>query len=93
MSGAARSTRRSATRRAISAGTPASTKAATCASRLSAAGFEAPRVWVDPDVLRGGRFHLLNGFDGAPVRFAQRVAGWRPVRAFLGNDVLAIASR
>jgi ubiquinone/menaquinone biosynthesis C-methylase UbiE len=60
---------------------------------LSAAGFSAPQVWVDPDVLRGGQFHLLNGFDGAPVRFAQRVAAWRPVRAFLGNDVLAIAPR
>jgi ubiquinone/menaquinone biosynthesis C-methylase UbiE len=60
---------------------------------LSAAGFEDPRVWVDPDVLRGGQFHLLNGFDGPQVRLARRVAAWRPVRAFLGNDVLAVANR
>lgn len=58
---------------------------------LAAAGFREPRVWVDPDVLRGGQFHLLHGFDGAPVRVAQRVAAWRPLRAFLGNDVLAVA--
>jgi ubiquinone/menaquinone biosynthesis C-methylase UbiE len=57
---------------------------------MAAAGFSDPHVWVDPDVLRGGRFHLLNGFDGAPVRLAERVAAWRPVRAFLGNDVLAV---
>jgi ubiquinone/menaquinone biosynthesis C-methylase UbiE len=60
---------------------------------LSAAGFSDPRVWVDKDVLRGGQFHLLNGFEGPPVRIARRVASWRPIRAFLGNDVLAIASR
>jgi ubiquinone/menaquinone biosynthesis C-methylase UbiE len=65
----------------------------TLRRHLAAAGFSRPRVWVDPDVLRGGRFHLLDGFDGAPVRLAKRVAALRPVRAFLGNDVLAIAHR
>ncbi len=56
---------------------------------MRAAGFADPHVWVDPDVLRGGRFHLLSGFDGAAVRLARRVAAWRPLRLFLGNDVLA----
>src|SRR6188768_2823499 len=65
----------------------------TLRRHLVAAGFPRPQVWVDPDVLRGGQFHLLNGFDGAPVRLARRVAALRPVRAFLGNDVLAIARR
>ena len=65
----------------------------TLRRNLTQAGFTDPHVWVDPDVLRGGRFHLLNGFDGPPVRLAKRIAAWRPVRAFLGNDVLAVAVR
>jgi hypothetical protein len=57
---------------------------------LRAAGFEHPHVWVDPDVLRGGRFHLLSGFEGPVVRLAKRIAGLRPVRLLMGNDVLGV---
>ena len=57
---------------------------------LRAAGFENPHVWIDPDVLRGGQFHLLSGFDSPVVRMAKRVAASRPVRLFLGNDVLGV---
>ena len=60
---------------------------------LRAAGFVEPRVWIDPDVLRGGRFHLLSGFEGGAVKMARRIAAWRPVRLFLGNDVLALGRR
>ena len=62
----------------------------TMRRNLRAAGFAAPHVWIDPDVLRGGRFHLLEGFDGPAVRLAKRVAASRPVRLFLGNDVLGV---
>ena len=57
---------------------------------LREAGFADPYVWVDPDVLRGGRFHLLSGFDGPMVRAAKAVAAFRPIRLFLGNDVLGV---
>lgn len=57
---------------------------------LRAAGFADPHVWIDPDVLRGGQFHLLDGFEGSAVRLARRSAAWRPVRLFLGNDVLGV---
>jgi hypothetical protein len=57
---------------------------------LRAAGFDDPHVWIDPDVLRGGQFHLLSGFDGPVVRLGRRVASLRPVRLFLGNDVLGV---
>jgi ubiquinone/menaquinone biosynthesis C-methylase UbiE len=57
---------------------------------LRAAGFAHPHVWIDPDVLRGGRFHLLSGFDGPVVRLAKRAAALRPVRLFMGNDVLGV---
>ena len=57
---------------------------------LREAGFSDPHVWIDPDVLRGGRFHLLSGFDSPVVRAAKRVAALRPVRMFLGNDVLGV---
>jgi ubiquinone/menaquinone biosynthesis C-methylase UbiE len=62
----------------------------TLRRNLRAAGFEAPHVWIDPDVLRGGRFHLLSGFEGPAVRLAKRVAALRPVRLFMGNDVLGV---
>lgn len=65
----------------------------TLRRNLRAAGFDAPHVWIDPDVLRGGQFHLLRGFDGPAVRLAKRVAAWRPVRLFLGNDVLGVGRR
>ena len=54
------------------------------------AGFENPHVWVDPDVLRGGQFHLLSGFDSPVVRLAKTIASARPVRLFMGNDVLGV---
>ena len=54
------------------------------------AGFSDPHVWIDPDVLRSGQFHLLSGFDGPLVRVAKRVASLRPVRLFMGNDVLGV---
>jgi ubiquinone/menaquinone biosynthesis C-methylase UbiE len=57
---------------------------------MRAAGFARPHVWIDPDVLRGGRFHLLSGFDGPVVRLAKRVAALRPVRLLMGNDVLGV---
>jgi ubiquinone/menaquinone biosynthesis C-methylase UbiE len=60
---------------------------------LKAAGFARPKVWVDPDVLRSGQYHLLDGFDSAPVRAAKRLAALRPVRLFLGNDVFGLAHR
>jgi ubiquinone/menaquinone biosynthesis C-methylase UbiE len=57
---------------------------------LREAGFAAPRVWIDSDVLRGGQFHLLSGFEGPAIRLAKRVAAMRPVRLFMGNDVLGV---
>jgi ubiquinone/menaquinone biosynthesis C-methylase UbiE len=60
---------------------------------LRAAGFGHPHVWIDPDVLRSGQYHLLSGFDSPAVRLAQRVAALRPVRLFLGNDVFGLAHK
>jgi ubiquinone/menaquinone biosynthesis C-methylase UbiE len=60
---------------------------------LRAAGFENPRVWIDPDVLRSNRYHLIEGLEGAPVGIAARIAALRPVRVLFGNDVFAIATR
>jgi ubiquinone/menaquinone biosynthesis C-methylase UbiE len=65
----------------------------TLRRQLRAAGFADPHVWVDPDVLRGGRFHLLSGFDGPAVGAARRLAAWRPLRLLLGNDVLGVGVR
>lgn len=63
------------------------------AKNLRNAGFEQMKVWVDPDVLRGGQYHLLSGFDGPVVKAARTIAGLRPVRFFLGNDVFSIAHK
>jgi hypothetical protein len=60
---------------------------------LRNAGFERPQVWVDPDVLRSGQYHLTSSLDGPMMRLAARVAGLRPLRLFLGNDVIGIAHR
>jgi ubiquinone/menaquinone biosynthesis C-methylase UbiE len=62
----------------------------TMRRNLRAAGFDDPHVWIDPDVLRGGQFHLLSGFEGPLVKLARRAAAVRPVRLFLGNDVLGV---
>ena len=60
---------------------------------LKAAGFEDPKTWIDPDVLRGGQFHLLDGFGGPVVKLAQRVAALKPVRQFMGNDVIGVGRK
>ena len=62
----------------------------TMRRNLREAGFENPHVWIDPDVLRGGQFHLLQGFESPVVSFAKRIAATRPVRLFMGNDVLGV---
>lgn len=60
---------------------------------LCDAGFQDTRVWLDPDVLRSGQYHLLSGFDSAPVRLARRLAALRPLRLFLGNDLYGLARK
>jgi ubiquinone/menaquinone biosynthesis C-methylase UbiE len=60
---------------------------------MRAAGFEDPRVWLDPDVLRSGRYHLLSSFDGPVIRVAARIASWRPVRLLFGNDLYGLGSK
>jgi ubiquinone/menaquinone biosynthesis C-methylase UbiE len=60
---------------------------------LRAAGFSEPRVWVDPDVLRSGEYHLTSALEGPVVGLAARAAAARPLRLFLGNDVLGIARK
>ena len=65
----------------------------TMRRNMREAGFAHPHVWIDPDVLRGGQFHLLSGFDGPAVRLAKTVASLRPVRLFMGNDVLGVGMK
>ena len=60
---------------------------------LDEAGFSRRRVWLDPDVLRGGKFHLLSGFEGPAIRLAKRAASWRPVRLFMSNDLYGLAHK
>jgi ubiquinone/menaquinone biosynthesis C-methylase UbiE len=61
---------------------------------LRAAGFERPRVWVDPDVLRSGRYHLISGLERHGLMGAvRRIAAVRPFRLVLGNDVFALADK
>ena len=62
----------------------------TLRRNLRQAGFANPHVWIDPDVLRSGQFHLLSGFEGPVVRLGKRIAALRPVRLFMGNDVLGV---
>ena len=62
----------------------------TLRSNLRQAGFLSPHVWVDADVLRGGQFHLLEGFESPFVSLAGRIASIRPIRLFMGNDVLGV---
>jgi ubiquinone/menaquinone biosynthesis C-methylase UbiE len=56
------------------------------------AGFERPRVWIDPDVLRGEQHHLTGDLGGLAKAVA-RIARLRPVRLFLGNDLFGLAER
>ena len=61
---------------------------------LREAGFESPRVWIDPDVMRSGQYHLISGLEeGRLMGLARRVAALRPFRLFLGNDVFSIATK
>jgi ubiquinone/menaquinone biosynthesis C-methylase UbiE len=60
---------------------------------MRAAGFEDPRVWLDPDVLRSGQYHVLSTFDGPVIRLAARVASWRPVRLLFGNDLYGLGRK
>ena len=59
---------------------------------MRAAGFDRPRVWIDPNVIRVGQgHHLTRELEGSPLmRLAGRVAGLRPLRLFLGNDIYAL---
>jgi ubiquinone/menaquinone biosynthesis C-methylase UbiE len=58
---------------------------------IKRAGFKRYRVWLDPDILRSGQFHLLEGFDGPAVRLGRRVTALRPVRTLMGNDLYGLA--
>jgi ubiquinone/menaquinone biosynthesis C-methylase UbiE len=61
---------------------------------LRKSGFEDPRVWIDPDVMRSGNYHLISGLEqGALMGAARRVASLRPFRLFLGNDVFSLATK
>ena len=39
---------------------------------LREAGFESPRVWIDPDVLRSGNYRYTNSLDSPLMRLATR---------------------
>jgi ubiquinone/menaquinone biosynthesis C-methylase UbiE len=60
---------------------------------LREAGFARCRAWIDPDVLRSNEFHLIEGLDGPVIRLAGRVASLRPIRLFMGNDVIGFARK
>jgi ubiquinone/menaquinone biosynthesis C-methylase UbiE len=58
---------------------------------LRRAGFERARAWIDPDVLRGGEYHLTEEISQSRIgRAGARVAGTPPGRLLLGNDVYGI---
>ncbi len=57
---------------------------------LRAAGFSDVKSWIDPDVLRSGDHHLTEDVaKGGVMGLAGKLAGARPMREFLGNDVYA----
>lgn len=61
---------------------------------LRRAGFRRPRVWLDPNVIRGGGHHLTEGMEESrPVALVARFAALRPLRLWLGNDLYAVAER
>ena len=61
---------------------------------LRDAGFEGPRAWIDPDVMREGEHRLTDGIDELPLMgLVARVAAARPIRLFLGNDLFATARK
>lgn len=61
---------------------------------LRAAGFPRARVWLDPNVIRGGGHHLTEGLETSPlVRAVAKLAALRPLRLLLSNDLYATARR
>ena len=61
---------------------------------LRSAGFEAPRVWIDANIVRDGSHHTTAGLESSwMIRTGQRAAALRPVRLLAGNDLWAIARR
>ena len=56
------------------------------------AGFADVRAWIDPNVLRVGHgHHLTRSLEASrSARVGNRIAGARPLRLFLGNDVYAL---
>jgi ubiquinone/menaquinone biosynthesis C-methylase UbiE len=61
---------------------------------LRRAGFEAPRVWIDANIVRDGSHHTTAGLETSwMIRAGQRAASLRPVRLVAGNDLWAIAKR
>lgn len=61
---------------------------------LRRAGFHAPRVWIDPNIVRDGSHHTTAGLETSwMIRAGQRAASLRPVRLLAGNDLWAIAAR
>lgn len=59
------------------------------------AGFSRPTVWIDPNVLRIGQgHHLTERLERSGLaRAVNRVAGVRPLRLVLGNDIYALGVR
>jgi len=58
------------------------------------AGFANVRAWIDPDVLRSGEHHLTAAVSSSRVAaLGGRLAGSRPLRTFLGNDLYATGIR
>lgn len=61
---------------------------------MRGAGFASARVWIESDVLRGGKHHLVQGLDeGWAPKLAGAVAGRAPFRWLLGNDLYAVGQR
>lgn len=61
---------------------------------LRVAGFEGPRVWIHPDLFRGGEHHLTHDLArSAGLGLAERLGRTRPLRVLLGNDIYAVAER
>ena len=59
---------------------------------VRAGGFDKVRVWLDPNVIRGGEHHLTSGLELSPfAKIAAYLAAMRPFRMFLSNDLYAIA--
>jgi ubiquinone/menaquinone biosynthesis C-methylase UbiE len=58
---------------------------------IRGAGFSEVHAWLDPEVLRGGEHRLTSTVSGGTLgSVVDRVAAWRPIRLFLGNDLYAV---